>query len=222
MDKILRKPNIWDLHIHTPLGTPTKKNYGGVSAEEFVDEIIKIYEAADKKIGMISFTDHNRINAEAYQVFQQKSNIAIIPGIEVDVYLTENDKSSKHIIFYFEEIELDNIYDLKKLIEEYIDENTKVYFEPFVMHLIYNKKKFAVSPHAFKQDKRGIDFDWFDEVSADKGTNEFSGLFFPFWEAGGKSDICNLYFPYGGFHFPLPVSHWFSLTPHSHGGDCCL
>lgn len=190
MDKILRKPNIWDLHIHTPLGTPTKKNYGGVSAEEFVDEIIKIYEAADKKIGMISFTDHNRINAEAYQVFQQKSNIAIIPGIEVDIYLTENDKSSKHIIFYFEEIELDNIYDLKKLIEEYIDENTKVYFEPFVMHLIYNKKKFAVSPHAFKQDKRGIDFDWFDEVSADKGTNEFSGLFFPFWEAGGKSDIC--------------------------------
>jgi len=190
MDKILRKPNIWDLHIHTPLGTPTKKNYGGVSAEEFVDEIIKIYEAADKKIGMISFTDHNRINAEAYQVFQQKSNIAIIPGIEVDVYLTENDKNSKHIIFYFEEIELDNIYDLKKLIEEYIDENTKEYFEPFVMHLIYNKKKFAVSPHAFKQDKRGIDFDWFDEVSADKGTNEFSGLFFPFWEAGGKSDIC--------------------------------
>lgn len=190
MDKILRKPNIWDLHIHTPLGTPTKKNYGGVSAEEFVDEIIKIYKTADKKIGMISFTDHNRINAEAYQVFQQKSNIAIIPGIEVDVYLTENDKSSKHIIFYFEEIELENIYDLKKLIEEYIDENTKVYFEAFVMHLIYNKKKFAVSPHAFKQDKRGIDFDWFDEVSADKGTNEFSGLFFPFWEAGGKSDIC--------------------------------
>ena len=56
----------------------------------------------------------------------------------MDVYLTENDKNSKHIIFYFEEIELDNIYDLKKLIEEYIDENTKVYFEPFVMHLIYN------------------------------------------------------------------------------------
>ena len=49
---------------------------------------------------MISFTDHNRINAEAYQVFQQKSNIAIIPGIEVDVYLTENDKNSKHNLIY--------------------------------------------------------------------------------------------------------------------------
>ena len=94
-----------------------------------------------KKIGMISFTDHNRINAEAYQIFQQKSNIAIIPGIEVDIYLTENDKSSKHIIFYFEEKELDHIYELKQLIERYIDENKKVYFESFVMHLIYNKKK---------------------------------------------------------------------------------
>ena len=140
MNKILREPNIWDLHIHTPLGTPTKKNYGGVSAEGFVDEIIKIYENANKKIGMISFTDHNKINAEAYRLFRQKSDIAIIPGIEVDVYLTENAKNSKHIIFYFDEKELDNIDELKKLIEKYIDENEKVYFEAFVMHLIYNKK----------------------------------------------------------------------------------
>ena len=176
MDKILRKPNIWDLHIHTPLGTPTKKNYCGVSAEEFVDEIIKIYREADKRIGMISFTDHNKINAEAYQLFRKKSDIVIIPGIEVDVYLTENAKNSKHIIFYFDEKELDNIFELKALIEDYIEKEEKVYFEGFVMQLIYNKKKFVVSPHAFKQDKRGIDFDWFDEVSADKGTNEFSGL----------------------------------------------
>lgn len=190
MDKILRKPNIWDLHIHTPLGTPTKKNYGGVSAETFVDEIIKIYENANKQIGMISFTDHNKINAEAYHFFRKKSSIAIIPGIEVDVFLTEKASNSKHVIFYFDEKELDYIDDLKNLIEQYIVDNERVYFEDFVMHLIYHKKKFAVSPHAFKQDKRGIDFDWFDEVSANKGANEFSGLFFPFWEAGGKSDIC--------------------------------
>lgn len=201
MDKILRKPNIWDLHIHTPFGTPTKKNYGGVSTEEFIDTIIKIYDTAEKKIGMISFTDHNKINAKAYNLFRQKSDIAIIPGIEIDVYLTEKAKNSKHIIFYFEEKELDYIDDLKILIEEYIEKNERVYFEDFVMHLICNKKKFAVSPHAFKQDKRGIDFDWFDEISAEKGANEFSGLFFPFWEAGGKSDICKaidfLYEQYG-------------------------
>lgn len=190
MDKILRKPNIWDLHIHTPIGTPTKKNYGGVSDEAFVDELIKIYDAASNKIGMISFTDHNKINAEAYKLFRQKSGIAIIPGIEMDIYLTEDAKSTKHIIFYFDEKELDDIDKLKNIIEGYIDEKSKVYFEDFVMHLIYNKKKFTVSPHAFKQDKRGINYDWFDEISADKGTSGFSGLFFPFWEAGGKSDIC--------------------------------
>lgn len=190
MNKILRKPNIWDLHIHTPIGTPTQKNYGGVSEEEFINEILKIYDSASNKIGMISFTDHNKINVKAYNLFREKSDIAIIPGIEVDIYLTEDAKSTKHVIFYFDERELDNIDELKSIIEGYIDKKSKVFFEDFVMHLFSYKKKFAVSPHAFKQDKRGIDYDWFDEVSADKGVNEFSGLFFPFWEAGGKSDIC--------------------------------
>ena len=27
MEQILRNVNIWDLHIHTPVGTPTKKNH---------------------------------------------------------------------------------------------------------------------------------------------------------------------------------------------------
>lgn len=190
MDKILRNTNIWDLHIHTPLGTPTKKNYGNASTEEFIDIIIDIYNKSNNKIGMISFTDHNKINADAYEIFMKKSDIAIIPGIEVDVYLSEKDKDSKHIIFYFEEAELTNIRQLKKLIEKYIDTNEKVIFEDFIMHLVVNDKHFAVSPHAFKQGKRGIDNDWFDEEKASRGTNEFTGLIFPFWEAAGKTDIC--------------------------------
>lgn len=190
MEKILRSVNIWDLHIHTPLGTPTKKNYDDVSAEEFVDSILEIYNNASNKIGMISFTDHNKINADAYEIFMKKSSIAIIPGIEIDVYLSEKDKDSKHIIFYFDEDELTNIRQLKTLIEEYIDSNEKVVFEDFIMYLATNKKHFAVSPHAFKQGKRGIDNDWFDEEKAIRGTNEFTGLIFPFWEAAGKTDIC--------------------------------
>ena len=47
MDKILRNTNIWDLHIHTPLGTPTKKNYGNASTEEFIDTIIDIYNKSN-------------------------------------------------------------------------------------------------------------------------------------------------------------------------------
>ena len=190
IEKIIRKPNIWDLHIHTPLGTPTKKNYEDADTIQFIDTILDIYNKAENKIGMISFTDHNKINADAYKEFTSRSTIAIIPGIEVDIYLTENASASKHVIFYFDEQEIENIDGLKTLVEEFIESHLRVYFEEFVMLLIANKKQFAVSPHAFKQDKRGIDFDWFDEESANRGTNEFTGLFFPFWEAGGKSDIC--------------------------------
>ena len=190
MDKILRNTNIWDLHIHTPLGTPTKKNYGNASTEEFIDTIIDIYNKSNNKIGMISFTDHNKINADAYELFKIKSDIAIIPGIEVDVYLLEKDKDSKHIIFYFDEEELKNIRELKTLVEDYIESNEKVIFEDFIMYLVVKRKHFAVSPHAFKQGKRGIDNDWFDEERASRGANEFTGLIFPFWEAAGKTDIC--------------------------------
>ena len=189
MSQILREPNIWDLHIHTPVGTPTKKNYDGISSEEFVDSIIKIYDEATNKIGMISFTDHNKINSEVYKLFKSKSDIAVIPGVEMDVYLTPEDKNSKHIIFYFDEKELDNIDDLAMLIELYVSSYKKVNFEHFVSHLIHCKKKFVVSPHAFKQQKRDINYEWSDEESAEKGTSNFSGLFFPFWEAGGKSAI---------------------------------
>lgn len=190
MDKILRNTNIWDLHIHTPLGTPTKKNYENASTEEFIDTIIDIYNKSNNKIGMISFTDHNKINADAYELFKIKSDIAIIPGIEVDVYLSEKDKDSKHIIFYFDEEELENIRELKTLVEDYIESNEKVIFEDFIMYLVVKRKHFAVSPHAFKQGKRGIDNDWFDEERAYRGANEFTGLIFPFWEAAGKTDIC--------------------------------
>lgn len=190
MDKLLRKANIWDLHIHTPLGTPTKKNYGNVSNEEFIDAIIDIYNKSNNKIGMISFTDHNLINVEAYELFREKSEIAIIPGIEVDIFLSENDANSKHIIFYFEEDELKCLNELKELIETFIKNHSKVFFEDFVMHLTSNNRRFVISPHAFKQGKRGIDYDWFDEKKASRGTREFTGLFFPFWEAAGKTDIC--------------------------------
>ena len=141
MDKILRNTNIWDLHIHTPLGTPTKKNYGNASTEEFIDTIIDIYNKSNNKIGMISFTDHNKINADAYELFKIKSDIAIIPGIEVDVYLSEKDKDSKHIIFYFDEEELENIRELKTLVEDYIESNEKVIFEDFIMYLVVKRKR---------------------------------------------------------------------------------
>ena len=105
-ERILREPHVWDLHIHTPLGTPTKKNYDGDSNQVFISKLIEIYNNAPHRIGMISFTDHNQINVEAYNLFREKSAIAIIPGIEMDVYLSESFKDSKHVIFYFDESEV--------------------------------------------------------------------------------------------------------------------
>lgn len=188
-NRIVRKPHIWDLHIHTPIGTPTKKNYDGCSNVEFIDKLLSLYDAAANKIDMISFTDHNQINVEAYEVFMNKSTIAIIPGIEMDIYLRSDDRVFKHIIFYFPEKELENLSELNTIIQKYRSENEKVVFESFVMELIQNGKQFAVSPHAFKQDKRGIEYNWSDPDTADKGYRKFSGLFFPFWEAAGTSEI---------------------------------
>lgn len=191
-ERLVRDPHVWDLHIHTPLGTPTKKNYDNCSAIEFVDQLIEIYSSfaeQGKPMHMISFTDHNQINVAAYKEFRRKSNIAIIPGIEMDIYLKSEDKNSKHVIFYFPETELDYLDELNSLIQDYRSSNSKIVFESFVMELVQKGKQFAVSPHAFKQDKRGIEYEWIDPDTAQKGLAKFSGLFFPFWEAAGTSDI---------------------------------
>ena len=99
------------------------------------------------------------------------------------------EKYSKHVIFYFPETELDHLDELNSLIQNYRESNSKIVFESFVMELVQKGKQFAVSPHAFKQDKRGIDYEWVDPDTAKKGVAKFSGLFFPFWEAAGTSEI---------------------------------
>lgn len=190
-ERLIREPHIWDLHIHTPLGTRTKKNYGGCSTEEFITNLIKIYDSAPNRISMISFTDHNQINVEAYTLFRENSSTHIIPGIELDVFLTNDARDSKHVIFYFSEKEFDDLTALNDLIINFIKEsNYRVMFDAFVTHLLFHKKQFAISPHAFKQGKRGINEEWVTPETTYSGVSGFSGLFFPFWEAAGKSDIC--------------------------------
>lgn len=189
-ERLIREPHVWDLHIHTPLGTPEKRNYGGISTDEFITNLINIYNSASNRIGMISFTDHNQINVEAYTLFRERSCTSIIPGIEIDVYLSSDAPTSKHVIFYFSEKEFDDLAALNTLITDFIRESNKVVFDALVTHLIAHKKQFAISPHAFKQGKRSIDFEWIDPETTYSGITAFSGLFFPFWEAAGKSEIC--------------------------------
>ena len=58
------------------------------------------------------------------KLFRKKSDIAIIPGVEMDVFLTQEDKEPKHIIFYFDDKELDYIDELKLLVESYIENHS--------------------------------------------------------------------------------------------------
>lgn len=191
MCKIVRKPNIWDLHVHTPYKYNNSANsYDNDDKNKYVETIISIINDSSNELGMISFTDHNYFDKEIYTLFKQKAtslNITIIPGIEVDLKMTANAKKTKHILFYFPENE---DYEKIEIINDYLNENNNGTFDDFVSYLFENGFRFAISPHAFKQGIRGIDTEWNDDDTG-KNINRikmYSSQFFVFWESD-KSNI---------------------------------
>lgn len=188
---------IWDLHIHTCFCPKGSSDFSEIdSAKEYVDSLIEIFKD-HQDLAMISFTDHNCINEEVYKEFiGRKTGIVVIPGIELDTYVKisgELTKTYKHLIFYFDNETFD--YDTHpKLINDYISEkqrsNPIIRLDEFLNFLLTKIKiKFLISPHAFKQDKRGIDFDWCSEEITSENINQYTDQFFCFWEASGNSDI---------------------------------
>ena len=101
MDKLVRKPNIWDLHVHTPYKYNSSANsYDNDDKNTYIDTIISIINDSENELGMISFTDHNYFDKEIYNIFKKKAinlNVTVIPGIEVDLKITSNAKKTKHI-----------------------------------------------------------------------------------------------------------------------------
>lgn len=119
--KVCLDGRVWDLHIHTQ--SDQLKN---VSAGEYVNSLCNLFERYPS-LDLVSFTDHNCINTEAYKEFYEKqSRIALIPGIEVDVRLHEKagkseleeeehdaacdekvgkpEDQAKHLIVYFDAV----------------------------------------------------------------------------------------------------------------------
>lgn len=191
MDKLVRKPNIWDLHVHTPYKYNSSANsYDNDDKNTYIDTIISIINDSENELGMISFTDHNYFDKEIYNIFKKKAinlNVTVIPGIEVDLKITSNAKKTKHILFYFPE---DEDYEKIEMINKYLSENDKGTFDDFVSYLFENGFKFAISPHAFKQGIRGIETEWNDD-DTEKNINRikmYSSQFFVFWESD-KSNI---------------------------------
>lgn len=188
VEKIVYDAQIWDLHVHTPYKYDKSANsYNNDSNQIFVKKIIDIINKTDNKLKMISFTDHNYFNKEVYKLFKefiQNNEIQIIPGIEIDLKLSNNDVKTKHILFYFPE---NSDYDeLSKLLNDVVELKTKeMLFDDFITILFENNIKFAISPHAFKQRERGIETNWNDDDS-DKNHQRikmYSTNFFVFWEA---------------------------------------
>lgn len=197
MEKIVRKSNIWDLHVHTPYKYNQSSNsFSNDNSDDFVEKITNILNNPDNnKLGMISFTDHNYFNLEVYTKFKEKIEslnlkITIIPGIELDLYMLHNNSVKKHILFYFpEDTDLERLNEiLNNYISTKINASEKIYFDDFINYLFDENFKFAISPHAFKQGTRGIESEWMDEERNRQRISLFSSSFFVFWEAS-KSGI---------------------------------
>lgn len=143
---------------------------------------------------MISFTDHNQICIDLYRAFYDAhSRIALLPGVEIDVALDENEPA-KHLVVYFDAMgDMDKLEDLASKLNALMSEknvgsgNGK---KPIDIHLLLDRLigygvHFALSPHAMKQGKRGIDYDW-HAMPADERDNEmkkYLDQFFCFWES---------------------------------------
>lgn len=191
MERIQKNSAVWDLHIHTcdcPKGTSEFKS---LSREDFISKIIEIFDSNDE-FELFSFTDHNQISIEVYEEYlHQKGKTEFLVGVEQDVYFNpEVDSQIKHLIIYFN-IDKNNFDQHRAFINDYNNfiNKSKISISKLLEYLINQKIKFVLSPHAFKQGKRGIEYKWTTEVLAKDEAHKYTDQFFCFWEAQGYSEI---------------------------------
>lgn len=192
-NQIINRSAIWDLHIHTCECPKGSSDFAGMDIDRYIECLINIFSDYSD-LEMISFTDHNRISKDVYSKFNSKNTgIKLIPGIEIDTYLYEEDYKNKtsnykHLIFYFD----DKTFDWNKAIKinEYL-EKAPVYIYDLIDFFITEVKDttFVISPHFLKQDNRGIDADWTDSEITNKQIDKYMDQMFCFWEASGIKKI---------------------------------
>lgn len=191
MENIQKKSAIWDLHIHTcdcPKGTSEFKT---LDREIFITKIIEIFDSNDE-FELFSFTDHNQISIEVYEEYlHQKGKTEFLVGVEQDVYFnSEVDSQIKHLIIYFN-INKNNFDQHRSFMNDYNNYVNKkaITISNLLEFLIKQKIKFVLSPHAFKQGKRGIEYKWTTEDLVKDEAHKYTDQFFCFWEAQGYSEI---------------------------------
>lgn len=190
------KSHVWDLHIHTnkcPKGSNEFIKSFGENTKEFIDNLLNVLIINDKKrVEMISFTDHNQISIDVYKEFYKRNtDIKLIPGVEIDCIIDEK-KDHKHLIVYFE-CGYDQIEEIgmsvNSLLKKTRENGELIELTKLFEKLIKIGCNFIVSPHAFKQDKRAINFEWDNEEYTQKVAPMYMDQFFVFWEASGHTTI---------------------------------
>ena len=194
MNSICLKSAVWDLHIHSNRCTKPDKDLAKLSTKEYVDKLIELF-ADYPDLEMISFTDHNSISEEVYNEFSsRKTSITLLPGIEIDMKLTE-DGDSKHLVVYFNfPVKDERFGDFCKKINSIIQEHSVSDKNPILIstlldRLIDTKVEFAISPHAMKQDSRAITWDWSVDGEDDPNIEKYIDQFFVLWETSGYSQV---------------------------------
>lgn len=187
--RICTRGKIWDLHIHSHRCFSADKSIRDMSDSDYIDGLLSV--AKDyQDLEMISFTDHNCIHADLYREFYNRSSsLVLLPGIEVDVALEEGGVS-KHLIVYFDAIgDIARLDKLASNVNELLESRSTSAHNPigidlFLGSLIDYGVPFVLSPHAMKQDKRGIDVDWHVLPAEERDTDKYLDQFFCFWESG--------------------------------------
>lgn len=200
--RICTSGKIWDLHIHSKFCySTTDKRLKALTTTEYVAELLKVLDEYDN-LEMVSFTDHNHICTELYQAFYDAdSRIVLLPGIEIDVQL-EDGEAGKHLIVYFDAIaDMPKIEMLSEKLNAFLEEHSvgsgkgksPINISTLLDELVTYGIHFALSPHAMKQGKRGIDYNWHSLSSEEQDTEakKYLDQFFCFWESSGKSEIAH-------------------------------
>jgi len=190
MDRIVNENYIWDLHIHTCKCPKSSGKFHEMDSNQYVDGLVECFKNY-KDLKMISFTDHNYMSSEIYNLFnEKKTNITLIPGIEVDVIIDSMQKKSyfKQIIVYFDTKSF-KIDAHSEKINDYLKNNTPVKIYDFLNFLITKiRVPFLLSPHFMKQGKRAIDYNW-DTEEAKKNIDKYIDQMFCFWETSSIKNI---------------------------------
>lgn len=186
--KIQTESAIWDLHIHTCNCPKGSNEFSKLKVSEYVEKIIRVFKS-NQRLELFSFTDHNQISIDVYESYiRNQGPVDFLVGVEQDVFFDDNDKDYKHLIIYFD-INRDTFSTHKDFINDYnqMINKSPIKADKLLDYIIGKKIRFALSPHAFKQGRRGIDYKWSDEQTSDSEAKKYIDQFFVFWEYGGIS-----------------------------------